>query len=150
MKLSDHFTLEELTFSENALRQGIANIPSPAQIDNLTHVANWLLEPIRSLLAVPIHINSGYRSPTVNAAVGGASSSAHLDGRAADIVPMGFPLLDAFDVIQRMDIDFDQVIQECGPIGWVHVAIAPAGQKPRKEVLKATGGPGHWVYTRVT
>jgi zinc D-Ala-D-Ala carboxypeptidase len=144
VNLSEHFTLEELSFSEIALRQGIGNQPPSEATINLTHVCEFLLEPIRKLLDVPIHVNSGYRSPAVNRLVGGAADSAHLQGRAADIVPMGFSLQDAFTLIRLSKLPYDQVIFECK--AWIHVAISPEGSEPRRQALTATGSPGHWRY----
>lgn len=147
MNLSTHFSYDELTFSEVALRQGIGNTPTSEAIVNLTAVAEWLLEPIRSLLNVPLHINSGYRSPAVNRLVGGAADSAHLQGRAADFVPIGFGRKDAFELIRLSKLPFDQVIFECA--AWIHVSIAPEGSEPRREALTATGHPGAWRYEKV-
>jgi hypothetical protein len=140
--LSQNFTLEELTFSQVAARKGIDNTPSPESIENLGKLCSVLLEPIRALLGVPLHVDSGYRSQEVNAAVGGASNSAHLEGRAADIIPLGMSLEEAFDKIRGSDLPFDQVIGECGP-AWIHVAIA---DNPRRQALTCWGSPGHWHY----
>src|SRR5882672_9303456 len=106
-QLSPHFTLTELTNSEIALRKGIDNSPSEAIVANLTRVCAEMLEPIRNVLGVPLHINSGYRCREVNTAVGGAVNSAHIDGRAADFVPVGIGLRDAFDKIRASGLQFD-------------------------------------------
>lgn len=147
MNLSDHFSLAELTFSQVAARKGISNEPTLAVTENLTRLCADLLEPIRTLLGVPMRIDSGYRSPLVNEAVGGANDSAHLTGRAADLVPIEYDLQSAFDAIRKSDLPIDQVIFECR--AWVHVAIAPAGVEPRHEALIATGHAGAWHYERV-
>ena len=76
MNLSPHFTLAELTFSEVALRKGLDNTPSASLQPVMTRLCVELLEPVRTILGVPLHINSGYRSLAVNQAVGGASASA--------------------------------------------------------------------------
>lgn len=117
-----------------ALRRGLDNTPNAGEIRNLTVLAETVLEPIRALLGVPLHINSGYRCPAVNLAVGGKANSAHLDGRAADFVPIGMYLRDAFVKIAASDIPFDQLIVEYG--SWIHVAIARQGVDPRREVLE--------------
>lgn len=145
--LTQHFTLEELTHSEVALRRGLNNTPGPAQRANLERLAEDLLEPVRWLLRVPVKINSGYRSDIVNAAVGGARNSAHMDGRAADMVPVGMDLREAFDIIRGSALPFDQIILECG--AWIHLAIAKDGQGPRRQALLASGGPGAWRYEEV-
>lgn len=149
MKLSEHFSLEELVFSEVALRKGLDNVPPMTEATNLARLCHTLLEPARELLGAPLRIHSGYRSPAVNAAVGGAQNSAHMQGRAADLVPIDLPLLNAFHALRTSQLPFDQIIQECGPSGWIHIAVAPAGQSPRREALTATGRPGAWLYQPV-
>jgi zinc D-Ala-D-Ala carboxypeptidase len=147
-QLSEHFTLEELTFSQVASRQGIDNTPSDAVVANLTRLANTLLEPAREIIEAPAHVDSGYRSSAVNAAVGGAADSAHMDGRAADTVFLGVPLQECFDKLRASDLPFDQIIFECQ--AWIHMSVAPEGQEPRRQALTATGHPGAWHYQLVT
>ena len=144
MQLSAHFSLEELTHSDVALRAGVDNTPSPEQVENLRWLANALLEPSRDLLAAALHINSGFRSTWLNRLVFGAPSSAHLDGRAADMKPIGRDLPEAFDLIARSPLPFDQCIYECA--AWIHLAVPSPGCAPRREVLRASGTPGHWRY----
>lgn len=145
MNLSPHFTLEELSFSELALRQGFDNVPPANLVPNLAELALALLEPVRILLGVPLHINSGYRSPEVNAAIGGATTSAHMEGRAADFVPIGRNILEAFHDLRIAEgLPYDQLIFECA--AWIHIAIAPDHVEPRREALLASGGPGAWHY----
>jgi hypothetical protein len=150
MQLSDHFSYEEMTFSEQALRMGIDNTPDEAAKANLVRVCQVLLEPARKLLGCAIHVNSGYRSPAVNAIVGStASHSAHLDGRAADFVPIGVELSVAFYLL-RKDPSFrewDQLIFECK--SWIHVSVPAQQDAPRHEALMASGGPGNWTYSVV-
>lgn len=148
-QLSEHFSLEELIFSEVALRKGLDNVPPMTEAANLARLCHTLLEPVRDLLGAPLRIHSGYRSAAVNAAVGGTSSSAHMEGRAADFVPIDLPLLNAFHALRTSPLPFDQIIQECGPSGWIHIAIAREGENPRREMLSATGHPGAWHYERV-
>ena len=149
MNLSEHFTLEELTFSEVALRKGLDNVPPMTEASNLARLCHTLLEPARELLGAPLRIHSGYRSAVVNEAVGGAQNSAHMDGRAADFVPIDLPLLNAFQALRTSSLPYDQIIQECGASGWIHIAIAVPGATPRREALTATGRPGNWRYERV-
>lgn len=148
MNLTPHFTLEELTFSDVALRQGIDNTPTDAQVDDLRHLCVTLLEPIRALLGVSMHINSGFRSAKLNAAVGGAHTSAHMAGLAADFVPIGLDLRTTFATLRtRADLFYDQIIFECQ--AWIHIAVAPTGLKPRRQALTATGHAGDWAYQMV-
>lgn len=146
MLLSPHFSLAELTFSQTAARLGMDNTPTPEGTDNLARLCNQLLEPLRALLGVPIHVDSGYRSPLVNAAVGGVITSAHCDGRAADFIPIGMGLDAAFGRIHESELSFDQVIREFPPSGWIHIGIAPAGKLPRRQVLIAERIDGRTVY----
>jgi len=143
-QISAHFSLDELTFSQTAARKGIDNTPPPEAIEELQRLCSVILEPLRSMVNCAIHIDSGYRSPQLNAAVGGAQDSAHMSGRAADIVLIGLDLRTAFGIVRDSALPFDQVIIECN--AWIHVSIAPSGTAPRKEALLASGYPGNWHY----
>lgn len=145
--LSEHFTLEELSTSEIALRKGLGNLPGEDEIAYLKRLCEELLEPARLLLGVPLHINSGYRSRAVNKAVGGSVMSAHTYGRAADFVPVGLALKDAFDMLRTSKLPYDQLLAECN--SWLHIAIAADDIEPRRQALTATGGPGNWKYQQV-
>jgi hypothetical protein len=145
--MSEHFTLDDLTRSQTASRKGIDNTPPQQAIDSLNLLCSTLLEPARALLGVPISVDSGFRSEALNEAVGGAKSSAHLDGRAADLVPQGMALQAAFDILRKSNLPYDQVIFECH--AWIHLAIARPGETPRRMALTAAGGPGHWSYQEV-
>lgn len=141
-KLTEHFALSELVASQTAARRQIDNTPSPAIVKNLTRTAQ-LLERVRVLLgSKPILISSGYRSPTLNEAVGGAKTSAHMQGLAADFTCPGFGTpLDICHRLASLGVEFDQLIQEGT---WVHIGLSPDGQKPRRQVLTAHfsgGGP---------
>jgi zinc D-Ala-D-Ala carboxypeptidase len=144
MQLSSHFSLEELTFSQTASRSGIANVPSVPDIENLRRLCVTVLEPARTLLGVPLHVDSGYRSAILNKLVGGALTSAHMEGRAADVVPIGISLLDAFARLRASSIPFDQVILECQ--AWIHLSVSEPAVDGRREALLASGTPGHWSY----
>jgi hypothetical protein len=148
--LSPNFSLEEMVRSQDALRIGINNTPDDDIVAELERLCALLLEPVRTLLGVPLHIDSGYRSPKLNAYVHGAADSAHMYGRAADVIPIGVDLQSSFDAIRHSALPFDQLIGECGP-SWLHLAIAPLGAVARREAETATAGrtPGEWVYARV-
>lgn len=128
-KLSEHFTLEELTFSETAIRNGISNTPSKELLD---HALKYLipgLEQIRKLLGFPIKINSGYRSIELNKIVPGSSNtSQHTKFEAADIIcpDFGSPL-SVCKAIIASTIKFDQIIYEYGQ--WTHISFS---EKPRR------------------
>jgi hypothetical protein len=143
MNLSEHFHLDEFTFSQTAIRNAIPNIPSPEIIGNLKDTADGM-EKVRGLLGnKPISITSGYRSPKLNAAVGGSKTSAHMLGYACDFIcpSYGRPIA-IVKKIKDSDIEFDQVIQEGT---WVHISFDP---KNRKQVLTALfGGDGKVRYS---
>lgn len=133
MNLSEHFTLEEFLVSQEGTRHGIINTPSASALVNLGRLAESL-ELCRIILGHPIHINSGYRNPTLNRLVGGAHDSAHMYGMAADIIcPKFGNALEVCRAIAGHGIDFDQIIFEFG--AWCHFAIGDAGASPRKELL---------------
>jgi zinc D-Ala-D-Ala carboxypeptidase len=133
MQISEHFSLEEMSFSEAAARLGIDNTPGPSVIDNLTRTAATM-EIIRALLrSTPINVHSGYRSPQVNRALGGVASSAHCRGLACDFVCLAFGTpLEIARAILSSAIEYDQLILE---YGWVHVGLAQGGMLSRREAL---------------
>jgi hypothetical protein len=147
MNLTPHFTLEELTFSQTAVRLGLSNAPDDEVLANLNLLAA-ALEDVRGVLnGDPMIISSGYRSEAVNRAVGGVANSAHRDGLAADFIcpQFGAPLRICETLAHAHNLDFDQVIQEGT---WVHYAIAAPGKTGRRQLLTAhfTGG-GAASYT---
>ena len=129
MNLSPHFTLEEMTVSQTAARRGLDNTPSAAVIAKLRKTAQGL-EGVRVVLGgAPIIISSGYRSPAVNSAVGGARKSQHLTGEAVDFTAPRFgSVVEVFNAIKSSGIKYDQLIQEFG--SWVHLSFSetPRGQ----------------------
>jgi len=156
MKLSEHFTLGELTKTSYHTADG--NIPSHVHIENLKRLCGWL-EMLRDEWNRrygegndPIFINSGYRSEAVNKAVGGAKGSNHLTGCAADIRVVGMEqalryaviLLDISDERQRVGDgtsgmsreDFDELLLERSPRGtyWLHFAVRPPSQENRRKI----------------
>lgn len=140
-QLTEHFSLDELTASSTAARLGIGNVPGLEIIAHLSTLSVGL-EKIRSLLGSPLHIDSGYRSPMLNAAVNGAKDSAHMTGYAADFTceQFGSPL-QIVRKIQDAGIPVDQCIQEGT---WVHVSFDP---RMRNQFLTAHFGAGGTTYT---
>lgn len=131
MKLTEHFYLEEFTQSDYALRHGIKNIPSPKVKQNLQVLANGL-EEVRALLGKPIFITSGYRGIDLNRAIGGAATSAHTLGYAADFVCHSYGTPEQItDAIKDSGIEYDQLICEGT---WVHISFDP---KQRNQTLRA-------------
>jgi len=140
--LSPNFTMAELTYSDTAIAHGIDNTPDAAIIANLTLLAG-VLERIRTICGNhPIAVSSGYRCPEVNKLVGGASSSAHLYGLAADIEIPGFG--SPRDVCQAIEphlkkLGIDQLIYEGT---WTHVGLTEG--EPRYQAM--TIKDGHTQY----
>lgn len=141
-KLSEHFTLEELTFSATAQRKQIDNNPPAEVLENMKRLAAGLEEVRAALGNKPMRINSGYRSPKLNRAVGGARLSAHMAGYAADFVcpEFGSPLK-IVKALAATGIQFDKLIQEGT---WVHISFAP---EARRQLLTAHFGPNGTSYT---
>lgn len=133
IRLTEHFTLDELTFSQEAARRGINNVPSRTVMTNLTDLC-CALEEVRELVLHPILISSGYRSEELNKALGGAANSRHVLGLAADFTVPGYgsPLAVAKRIAES-DLPFDQVIHEFGR--WVHLGMSLPGEKPRRQTL---------------
>src|SRR5574341_916111 len=128
-RVSPHFTFAELTVTEHRDVLDEQADP-PVQVRaNLVRLAADLLEPARALVG-PLHVNSGYRSPALNAAIPGSSkTSRHMDGLAADVYPLEMDLRDAYDRLAQSGLPFDQLIWEYGR--WIHIGGALHGQEPR-------------------
>jgi zinc D-Ala-D-Ala carboxypeptidase len=133
MKISEHFTLEEFSFSEAAARLGLDNTPTAIVATNLCLVAA-AMERIRTLFGnKPIIVHSGYRSAQLNHAVGGVGTSAHCLGLACDFDcrDFGTPYEVALAIL-KSPIEYDQLILE---YGWVHLGLAKEGSLSRQEAL---------------
>ena len=162
MKLTEHFTLEEMTRTKV---KGIDNTPDGKAVDNLKRLCRWLemlrgeynkryetppdlpegeegLRASKSEDEVPIIINSGYRSEAVNRAVGGAATSNHLTGCAADIRCFGVEQALRYatillDISDEADEPFDELlVEKKGYNYWVHFAVRPQGN--RRKILFIT------------
>jgi hypothetical protein len=133
MRLTPHFTLDELTFSETATRLGIDNTPSIEIRQNLIKLALGL-EDVRTLLGYPIHISSGYRCIRLNNILKSKPTSAHIKGLAADFRCNGYGSPDSIVfAILNSDIPYDQIINEYDR--WVHISFPENNQSPRKQAL---------------
>ena len=134
MNLTPHFTLEELTASESADRNGWDNSPNDVELANLTRLADFL-EQVKVVLGVKaIMVNSAFRSKMVNDAVGSKDSSQHRVGCAADIRVPSMTPDEVVKAIIASGIAYDQVIREFDR--WTHISItnSPSGV-PRKQAL---------------
>lgn len=134
MQLTAHFSLEELIASETAARSGVDNTPPANLMPNLRALAEGLEQVRAALGGRAIHVTSGYRCAALNAAIGGAKNSMHMQGLAADILCPAFGVpLEVCRAIVAAKLRPDQVIHEFGK--WCHVAFAAPGAKPRGELL---------------
>jgi hypothetical protein len=148
MNFTKNFTLSELTKSEAALRHDMDNSPPQDVISNLQELAVYVLQPVRDHFDRGVKVNSGYRSPDVNAKVGGSRTSDHCRGMAADIEIPGVPNYELAEWISE-NLPFTQVILEfytpgIPDSGWVHVSYDPGNLK--KQSLTATKQDGKTVY----
>ena len=131
MRLSKHFSLEELTQSDTAVRLDIDNTPTVEVIDNLTFLAEKL-EDVRALLHTPMLISSGFRSLILNRHLGSRDTSSHVKGLAVDFISPSFGNPEAIvKTIVESDIQYDQVILEFNR--WVHLSFSK--EKPRLQSL---------------
>ena len=121
MKVSEHFTLEEATFSETAQAQDIDNIPNEKELENIKYAASRL-ERFRGVLKVPLKVNSWFRCEALNNAVGGVETSAHKIGLAIDIVPIGMDLETCYRKIIKSGLHYDQVIFYCKK-NFIHIGF---------------------------
>ena len=147
MRLSANFTLAEFTKSQTATRKGINNTPDNEHLENAKKLFSNVVQPVRENFGVTV-INSGYRGPALNEAVGGSTNSQHCKGEAVDIECPGVPNYDVAKWIAD-NIDFDQLILEfytpgIPDSGWVHVSYKAEGN--RKSVLTAMKEDGKTVY----
>ena len=142
MRLSKHFSLEEMTRSMVAARKGIDNTPGAGEIKNLGDLCYEVLEPVRAHFDKPIMVSSAYRSEELCLAIGSKKTSQHAKGQAVDFEINGVPNIKvAYWLINN--VDFDQCILEFykpddGQAGWIHVSYNEKGSN-RKQILTFDG-----------
>lgn len=148
MKLTQNFSLSELTRSQTATRRGIENQPNDEQLANLVALCECVLQPIRDHFGKSVRISSGLRVPELNAAIGGSTTSDHTRGMAADIEVPPVDNLELARWIEGSGLAFRQLILEyydgTPDSGWIHVSYDPADNK--RQVLTATKQGGKTVY----
>ena len=138
--ISKHISYKEGVYSNTATRKGINNTPNNEQLDNMELLAEEVFEPLRTYVDGPIKINSFFRFPELNTAIGGSSKSQHCKGQAIDID-------DTFGYVSNAEmyhwikenLDFDQMIWEFGDDDnpdWVHISYV-SEKKNRNRCLKA-------------
>lgn len=148
MNLSANFSLKELTKSDTATRLGIDNTPDEEALDNLKTLCDKVLQPVREHFGKSVTVNSAYRSPESNDAVGGSKTSDHCRGMAADIEIAGIANADLAQWIMD-NLDYTQLILEfytqgIPDSGWVHVSYDPNNLK--KQELTAVKVAGKTQY----
>ena len=147
MRISKNFTLAELTKSNTAKRFGISNMPDKIGIHKLRLLATELLQPIRDRLSAPLRITSGYRSESLNKAIGGSNKSQHTKCEAVDLQFVKRGRMDnirIFNAIINPALEFDQCILEFGGAtaekdsdnpDWIHISWKVTGN--RRQILVA-------------
>ena len=148
MNLTANFSLHELSKSETALRMGFDNTPDDEATENLRLLCEMVLQPVRDHYGKGVKVNSAYRSPESNAAVGGSKTSDHCKGMAADIEIPGVANADLAQFIMD-NLNYTQLILEfytpgIPDSGWVHVSYDPNNLK--KQELTATKVAGKTQY----
>ncbi len=128
-----YFTMKELTNSSTADKLGIDNTPTTEVSAQLSNLVTHVLDPLREMYGKPITVNSGYRCPKLNAAVGGAKSSQHMRGEAADITGGSREENKKLLELIRDNLPFDQLLNE-SDYSWVHVSYVSTS-KNRKQIL---------------
>lgn len=134
MMLSDYFSLDELTISQEAERRNIDNTPGPELLLTLQQTAEKM-DAVRRLLGRPVIVSSGYRCPELNTLIGSDGKSDHPKGLAVDFICPGFGTVkQVFDKIRLSGVEFDQLILERGR--WVHIGF---GARMRRQCLTFDG-----------
>jgi len=151
MKITEHVSYREATKSNTAIRKGIENIPSGEQMENIKLLCEKVFEPLRKHVGGPIAINSLFRSPELNRAIGGSSTSQHcaINGAAMDVDDTFGHMsnADMFEFVKE-SLDFDQMIWEYGNEDnpdWVHISYKNSGN--RNQILKCKKVKGKTVYS---
>lgn len=152
MKLSENFTLEEVTRSDEAKRRGIKNNPGETELAHITETIACMAQPIRSIYNKPIKVTSGYRCKELNAAVGGAKTSQHTTGYALDIQPKDGDMRNLLRLVLvwARQNNFDQIIlEQCDSLGvpkWIHIGWRHTIHGQRRQILTAKKTAGKWTY----
>jgi len=147
--ISKHISYKEGVYSRTATRRGIKNNPNAEQMENMIAIAEEVFEPLRMWVGGPIKINSFFRSPELNKAIGGSTKSQHCHGQAIDLDDTFGRATNAemFEFIKE-HLDFDQIIWEFGDDtnpDWVHVSYVSPEQN-RNRCLKAYKENGKTNY----
>ena len=147
--ISKHISDKEGVYSRTAIRLGIENKPNKEQLANMKLLAEEVFEPLRAYVGGPIKINSFFRSPELNKAIGGSGKSQHCHGQAIDLDDTFGRCTNAemYEFIKE-HLDFDQMIWEFGDKDnpdWVHVSYV-SEEKNRNRCLQAYKENGKTKY----
>ena len=149
MKLTENFSLLELTKSQTAERKGIDNTPGPEHQENLQSLCTHVLQPVRDHFGQVVSVSSGYRSPELCTAIGSKITSQHAKGEAADFEIFGVSNKELADWI-HYNLNYDQLILEYWKgeddpnSGWVHCSYSE--NQKRRQYLKAVKVDGRTQY----
>lgn len=144
MNITKNFTLAEAQTTQTGLNNVI---PNEDVMANVKAIAEYIMQPLRDYLGTPVTINSWYRSPQVNAKIGGSKTSQHMKGEAVDFVCDNLDT--AFNYIKDNKLAFDQLIYENNGVSkWIHVSYKRNG-KNRRQVMLAVKKGKEWVYKYV-
>lgn len=144
IQFTKNFSLMELLLTSHRKFDEEQYNPPAEVIENLRALAVNILQPLRDALGTPVNINSGYRCPSLNRSIGGATNSQHMTGQAADIVDFTHGNEYLFKKIKELNLPFDQIIDEFN-FRWVHVSYDP--NRNRRDVLQAIkNSAGKTVY----
>ena len=152
MKLTENFSLNELTKSQTAERKGIDNTPSAEHQENLKSLCEMILQPIRDHFEQVVSVSSGYRSPELCVAIGSSTQSQNEKGEASDFEIFGVSNKELADYINE-NLDYDQLILEYWKgedepnSGWVHCSYTNGSN--RKQYLRAYKENGSTKYEPV-
>ena len=160
--VTKNFSWKEVLHSNTAISRGISNEPTPEHRENLEALFTNIIQPLREKWGAPLKINSTYRSPELNTAIGGSKTSAHVQGLACDIEPYDQSRTEEFGVFCVSEMqggildDIDQLIYEFpdkeGNPRWMHIGYRKGSleNKPRKSILLAVKEGGRTVYKNLT
>jgi len=152
-KLTEHFNLEEMIVSPTAKKLGLSNVPTAEHIENMRYCCEKILEPVRAHFGKAVTINSSYRAPAVNKAVGGSKTSQHVNGQAIDFEIQGIDNKTVADWVAD-NLEFDQVILEFYAAGdknsgWVHASIKKEGGNRKQRLIAKKSKAGGTQYVPV-
>lgn len=150
-RISKYLSYQEGIKSDTAIRKGIPNTPNSEEYNNMVYIATQIFDPVRDFVGGPLGATSFFRSPELNRAIGGSTTSQHCKGQAIDIDcdRYGYGSNDQIFHYIRENLWFDQLIWEFGNDtnpAWVHVSLNPEHKKNRQQILIAYSENGRTKY----